>query len=176
MRIIICSNISGAGKDTVAEYLASMYGAKQFSFATGIYDICIRYFNMREKDRGLLQQVGEKLRYVDPNVWVNYTFRQANAEKSAVISDLRRASEYEFAVQHGYFPLRIVTDRDIAIRRLIERDGKCDTSLLDNESETGTRNIPMHEITNNSSFKELYDKLDALVASGKLHTLGQSAC
>lgn len=163
MRIIICGSIAGAGKDTASEYLVQKYGFQSFSFAAPIYTICREYFNMQRKDRWLLQQVGEKMREIDHEVWINYTFKQANLADRAAISDLRRKNEHLAALNHGYFPIRIVTKRDIAIDRILKRDGHCDVSLLDNESETGTREIPMYEIINNGTVEELYQQLDKLV-------------
>ena len=166
-KIIICGNIAGSGKDTVADYLVRQYGYNKLFFASEIYNMARNLFNMKGKDRFLLQRVGEKMREISPSVWVDYTFKQANDitnnEGKVVISDLRRQNEYEEALEQGYLPIRIVCDRDIAISRIIARDGVCDEKLLDNESETGTRGIDMIEITNNGTLKELYQKLDELI-------------
>jgi dephospho-CoA kinase len=168
-KIIICSNIPGAGKDTVAEYLRDEYNFLNFSFAEPIYDISRQYFNMQGKSREILQRVGEAMRSVKDTVWVDYTFnRIRNLEEKTPrskfsISDLRRINEYERAIQEGFFPIRVVCDRDVAIQRIIRRDGHCDESLLDNESESGTRHISMLEIYNNGTTEELYRQIDVLI-------------
>jgi dephospho-CoA kinase len=169
-KIIICSNIAGAGKDTVAEYLRDEYNFLNFSFAEPIYTIARQYFGMIEKDRLLLQKTGEAMRSVRESVWVDYTFNwikkleEKTIRKKFSISDLRRINEYERAIQEGFFPIRVVCDRDVAIQRIIRRDGHCDESLLDNESESGTRHIPMVEIYNNGALEELHRQIDELLS------------
>jgi dephospho-CoA kinase len=168
-KIIICSNIPGAGKDTVAEYLRDEYNFLNFSFAEPIYSIAKQYFEMKNKDRALLQKIGEAMRSVKDTVWVDYTFnRIKNLEEKTIrskfsISDLRRKNEYDRAIQEGFFPIRVVCDRDVAIKRIIERDGHCDVSLLDNESESGTRHLPIFEVYNNGTKKEMHKQIDALM-------------
>ncbi len=163
MRIIVCSNIAGAGKDVTCAYLVEKYGFTQYAFADPIREIAYKYFGMTTKDRGLLQKIGEKMREINSNVWVDYTFKRANESEKTAISDLRRKNEINTAFMHGYFPVRIVAKRELAIERIIKRDGHCDISLLDNESETGTRELPMYEITNNGDFEDLHRKIDKLV-------------
>ena len=162
--IIICSNVAGAGKDTAAEYFVER-GYLQLSFADPIYEIARDLFNMKEKNRKLLQQIGEKMRDIDYDVWAKKAFSTAERwneifNAPVVISDMRRDNEYQFGIEAGFIPFRIVTDRNTAIQRIILRDGHCDVTLLDNDSEIGTRNIVMLEITNNGTTLDLYKKLD----------------
>lgn len=163
MKIIICSNIAGAGKDVARLYLEEKYGFKGFSFADKIYDIARDVFNMNQKNRALLINIGEKMREINPYVWINYTFNIANKYKNVVISDMRKIEEYEAAIGNDFFPIRIVCDRNIAIQRIINRDGICDESLLDHAVETGTREIKMREIDNNGTFVDLYNQIDSLI-------------
>ena len=166
-KIIIAGNIAGCGKTTAAEYLVNKYGYTELFFASEIYNIARKLFEMKGKNRKLLQDIGEKMREIDPDVWTNYVMKQSedilNKNKKVVVSDLRRFNEYVKAVQEGFLPIRIVCDRDVAIQRIIARDGKCDISLLDNDSENGTRNIPMLQIYNNGGVEELQECLDKLM-------------
>jgi hypothetical protein len=167
-KIIICSNIAGAGKDTVRLFLEEKYGYAGLSFAEPIYDIAIEYFDMKSKDRQILQRTGEAMRSVKESVWVDYAFKKVREMEERnyrvfCISDMRRENEYIRAIEEGFFPIRVVCDRDVAIQRIIERDGHCDVNLLDNESESGTRHIAMTEIYNNGSFEDLYKQIDEVV-------------
>lgn len=163
-KIAICSNIAGAGKDIMANYLKEKHGFTSLSFAKPIYEIAEKYFNIKIKDRMVLQGIGESLRQVDSNVWINYLFSKINKNKTkVVISDLRRLDEYERIINEGFTPVRIVVDRNKAIDRLKERDGNCDIALLDNYVESETRNIPMHEIHNDGSIEDFYRKIDEFV-------------
>jgi dephospho-CoA kinase len=122
---------------------------------------------MKQKNRWLLQTLGQKMREIDSRCWINNIFKRAeeyiNQNNNVVIVDCRQEDEYIEGLNKGYFPIRIVCDRDIAIQRLIKRDGYCDTSLLDAPVEVGTRNIQMLEINNNGTFEDLYKQIDELI-------------
>lgn len=167
-KIILCSNISGAGKDTVADYICEKYDFEKLYFAEGVYEIAKKYFDMgKKKDRNLLQQIGMKMREIDELVWIKYVINKSikilRKDKKILISDMRFFNEYDIMVSLGFIPIRVVCDRDIAIQRLITRDGVCDESLLDNGSETETRNIDMEQLQNNGSLEDLYRQIDDLV-------------
>lgn len=158
---------AGAGKTTVAQYLEQKYGYKKISFADGIKDIAMRYFFMSEKDRRLLQQIGEKMREIDPDVWVKYTLHRVEyieLDSSVVIDDLRRMNEFEGLQREGFIVIRIEADEDIRIDRLIKRDGFCDRSLLYNESENGVAHLEFPVIYNNGTLDELYKNVDKMIA------------
>jgi dephospho-CoA kinase len=80
-----------------------------------------------------------------------------------VIDDLRRYNEYIALKDVGFKFVRIVSSEEARIKRLIERDGSCDTSLMYNESENGVAAIDMVEVDNNGEIDELHNKLDALM-------------
>jgi dephospho-CoA kinase len=159
-RILLSGNIAGCGKTTTAQYLSDKYGFKELYFAAPIYDIAREYFGMKHKNRKLLQDIGEKFREIRNSVWVDYLFNKVDRYTNVCISDCRRENEFTKAIDNDFLHIRIVCDRETAIRRMYERDGYVDESLLDNESEVGSRNLPAYEITNNGTFKELFDKVD----------------
>jgi len=68
MRIMLSSPIPGCGKDTIADYLVQEYKYTKLSFASGIYRIAREYFGMKEKDRVLLQSIGQGFRSMDNNI------------------------------------------------------------------------------------------------------------
>lgn len=163
IRIAICSNICGAGKTTVANYLEQQHGFKQLNFADGIYDIAEKYFGMEVKDRGLLIQIGEKLREIDEFVWVKHILKQIQHSENVVIGDMRKTIEYDALIKENFYPIRICCPRDVAVQRLYARDGTCDLELLDSQTEIETRGIEMEEIENNGSLEDLYQKIDKLI-------------
>ena len=75
---IMLNGRGGAGKDIFADYLVDNYGFKKIAFADGIYEIAYKYFGMTIKDRDLLQKIGEKMREIDPLVWVNVLSMRQN--------------------------------------------------------------------------------------------------
>lgn len=161
MNKIIINGRAGAGKDTIADYLVDKYGFTKLTFATGIYDIAYKYFGMKEKDRYLLQQIGEKMREINPDVWVEYTFSQAEKLNRTVVSDCRRSNEYNIAIKNGFVPIRVSASFENRYQRIAERDGlEPDTSLWENDSEVGADNFEYIEFNNDGTLEELYQKID----------------
>lgn len=157
---------AGAGKTTVAQYLEQKYGYKRISFADGIKDIAARYFFVQEKNRRLLQQIGEKMREIDQDVWVRYTLHRIEyieLDFPVVIDDLRRMNEFEALQRKGFTVIRIEADENIRIDRLIKRDGFCDRTLLYNESENGVAHLEFPTIYNNGTLDELYKNVDKMM-------------
>lgn len=161
---ILLNGRGGSGKDTFADYLVNEYGFKRTAFADEIYKIARKYFGMTIKDRNLLQKIGEKFREIDPLVWVKYTFNEAEKYDKVVISDCRRHNEYVWALERGYLPVRIYTDLDLRIDRLIKRDGVYpDLELLENKSEVGADGLDFITIDNNGTLEELHRQIDEIM-------------
>lgn len=168
INIMIMGSVAGAGKSTAADYLVRHYNYREITFATPLYEIAREYFNMRQKDRGLLQDIGQKMREICPDVWVNYAFDQAKLyqhSEAIVISDVRQLNEFQRGIKEMYIPLRIVCDRDIAIKRMIIRDGYCDETKLDGVMEDQTRNLLVPQIYNNNSIEDFYKEIDSFMNS-----------
>lgn len=164
---IIIGGRACAGKDTVADYLVEKYGFIKISFADPIYQIARDYFGMTDKDRTLLQAIGEKMREIDPDVWVRAAFRKADKYEKVVISDCRRANEYLAAKERRYIPIRVHADLEKRIQRCIKRDGKYpNLDEWENESETGADGFPFIEISNNGTKEELYQLIDYIMENG----------
>lgn len=169
--LIAFSGWAGSGKTEAAKYLKDKYGGEIFSFASEIKIIARRLFGVKRKDRLIYQQIGEKMREIDPDVWVNVVRNDVELEleygevENIYIDDLRRMNEYKMLKEKGFIFVRILADEDIRIKRLIERDGHCDISLLYNESEKGCTHIKMLEIENNGTLNEFHKKLDELVGT-----------
>ena len=68
---------------------------KIFKFADLIYDIAKKGYNMKEKDRNLLIDIGDKLRSIDESVFTNYLINNVKQYDNdddiefIVIDDLR---------------------------------------------------------------------------------------
>ena len=94
----------GVGKSFTANWLSQNYNFKIFSFATGLKEIARDYYDMKDKDRLLLQNIGDAMRSVDKDVFARKTIRdvekyeaqcESQDEKSfVVIDDLRFENEY----------------------------------------------------------------------------------
>lgn len=118
--IVFLAGKQRAGKDTVAEYLVKEYGFKRAAFADKLKELASDLFGMTEKDRGLLIDLGMKMREIDPLVWVKYVWRskiQAEPDARWVITDGRFLNELEFFENVGAWTIRIDAEADTRAAR-----------------------------------------------------------
>lgn len=163
---IMLSGKGGTGKDTVADYLVAMYGFKKISFAEPIYKIAKEYFGMEIKDRWLLQQIGNKLREIDDEVWVRYAFNEASKYEKVVFADTRFEIEYLKGIELGYIPIRLYSHLNVCVDRIVERDGvKPNMQVYSNHIETQIANFNWFAVTNNGTLQDLYKTIDTFVLS-----------
>lgn len=161
---ILINGRAGAGKDEIADYLVENYGYTKVAFAEGIYEIARKYFGMTTKDRALLQAIGEKMREIDPEVWVNRAYNRSKELNKVVISDCRQENEYITGIKLGFYPIRVFADETIRKDRIFKRDGvEPDMKLLETKGETGADGFHYYNIENNGSKEELYSKVDELM-------------
>lgn len=164
----------GSGKTDATKYLMQKYGGGILSFADGIKYIDKYLFGNGKKNRERLQQIGEFFRGIDFDIWVNriketieyelYSYNIGNIETGNLyIDDLRRINEYKMLIEEGFKVYRIISDEDIRVKRLTERDGSCDISLLYNESEIGCDGLDLIEIENNGTLEEFHERIDQII-------------
>ncbi len=93
-----------SGKSTLFKYiqfyLDEKYNMKmkKVSFADKIYDIAYDLFQMKEKNRKLLQDIGENLRRIDEDIFTKYTFQKIYNMDHVIIEDCRLLSEFRYLV------------------------------------------------------------------------------
>jgi hypothetical protein len=160
-----------AGKDTAADYLVHYYGFKKAALAAPVYEIGRGLFGMTGKDRGLLIQIGLKMREIDPMVFPKALWRKltAQADLSAplpadarvVVTDARFPNELEFFRAHGGIGVRIVASQQVRSRRPgYDAEYECD------RTETGLDEIAADVvIANEGTYGQFFDALDAFAKS-----------
>src|SRR5690625_103833 len=108
-----------SGKTSAADYLWIERGFEKISFASPIYRIVDDLFGTDEngKQRELLQAVGQKMREIDPDVWIRQAEKSLRiyedylSTKGVVIDDLRQPNEYEWARANGFKIVRMISTR-----------------------------------------------------------------
>ena len=94
----------------------------RLSFATRLKELATELFDMREKDRKLLQDLGAALRAIDGNVWVRAFGRQVrqceSLGQSIVVDDLRFRNEYNCLRDLGFTIIRLDIPPDVQLLRL----------------------------------------------------------
>jgi len=117
MILVAFTGKMGSGKSTAAKTLEE-FGFERFSFATKLKELAEDLFEMKEKDRKLLQDFGSALREIDQDVWVKYlmrkiglcVFRCIEDKQPAriVIDDLRYLNEAHILKQNGFILVRLI--------------------------------------------------------------------
>lgn len=174
MRIAICGKMR-SGKDTIADILVDDYGFKNFKFSSGITSIIDEYFSddvtKKRKMREHYQRIGQSMRKLDQNVWVNHTkgeinrYLNLNGEGSdIVVSDLRQKNEYDFLKRNGFIIIKIESDRQNRIRRAMDVNDAFHTSALDHETELSVEDITEdYLIENNGTLEDLKKDFNELM-------------
>ena len=120
MRIAVIGKIC-SGKTTLSNSLINEFGKHNIifskkSFADNVYKIAYDVFNMKEKNRSLLQSIGTKMREIDPNVWVNLTLR--NIEDNVIIDDCRFLNEIQNLKESGFTLIKLNISDELQLERL----------------------------------------------------------
>ncbi len=164
LRLALCGP-QRSGKSTVAKYLAEEYGAHEIALAAPIKGIARDLFGMQEKNRGLLIEIGETLRAIDPLVYCRYAARHIPSTtnnpslRAVVISDIRTKMEAVFFMGHGFIPIAI--HADVVVRAT--RPG-FDAEYINDPTESEADNLPtQYTIYNTGSLQNLYTLVDHCV-------------
>ena len=86
----------GSGKTTCANYIKSKNSKFYITnFAKKLKEIAIEMYGMVEKDRNLLQTVGDAMRGVDPDVFANFVIKECFYRTYCMVDDARFPNELD---------------------------------------------------------------------------------
>lgn len=159
-----------SGKDTVADYLVSKYGYTEYKFSTGVRDV-INLVRGEEtnKNRRELQDVGQGLRRaLGEDIWVNYTLSTITDTDKVVISDCRQQNEAKRLTDEGYLLIRVESDEDIRVQRMLAAGDTFTKEDLTHETEQIDIECSV-VIYNNNSLEDLYRQVDELILQHTTH-------
>jgi len=117
---------------------------KKLSFADDVYKIARELFNMKTKNRQLLQSIGTKMREIDPDIWTKSTTLRTQNHKFVIIDDLRFPNELHYLKQNNFTLIRLNISKKEQIKRLKETypdTFKQHLENLNHQSETSFDNI-----------------------------------
>ena len=109
MKIAITGKMC-SGKTTLSNYICSQEPRfKIFSFGKKVKEVASDLFKMDHafKDRSLLTLVGQKMREIDQEVWINYVIEKTHDHEFCLIDDLRYQNEYDALVKNGFKIIQI---------------------------------------------------------------------
>jgi len=167
-----------SGKDTVGEILINEYGFTRVAFGDGIKKIIDEYFpNVwdKGKPRGHYQHIGQELRKLDADVWVNNLLKRAEDIKvqnliynglstNFIVTDGRQHNEAVKLKEQGYIIVKVETDENIRVERMIKAGDNFSKEMLNHETELQVDLIePDYIITNNHTLEDLKRQVKELV-------------
>ena len=118
MKIGICGKMC-SGKSTLANYLKEKNNSIYITtFASKLKEIAKDLFDMQQKDRQLLIQIGKKMREIDPGVWINATIREANKHKNVIIDDIRYENELLILKKENWILIKLKISKELQLQRL----------------------------------------------------------
>ena len=117
MKIAITGNLC-SGKTYLSNILTKKYNLELFSFSTKIKTIASELFNIKHKDRLLLQSISDNMKLIDEDIWIKYILSEIGINQNVIIDDLRFENEVKYLKEHGFIIIRINIDEDIRIERI----------------------------------------------------------
>lgn len=88
------------------------------SFASKVKEIAIDLFDMKIKNRELLQQIGTNMRMIDKNIWVKYVLKECENDNYILIDDLRYENEYELLKKNDFKIIKLEISEKLQKERL----------------------------------------------------------
>ena len=180
MHILGLGCTAQVGKDTAAEYLEKKFPGKvkRVGFADKLKEICMFLFGLSHEQcygskeakeaidpryglspRAIMQGVGEKMREIFPDIWVDTVFYttipelQKNGFDCFVVSDVRYPNEGDKVHKEGGTLVKVLRDAGGVIHG------------AQHSSETAMKNYTNFDfiIDNNGTFEEYFERIDKLM-------------
>jgi hypothetical protein len=172
LKIAVAGEIR-SGKDTVCDYIKARSGQdlmQKLYFAEGIAEIIQKYFPEawygEGKPRHHYQEIGQFMRTLNPDVWVNYTEQQYTLLKmsgfnSFLCTDLRQRNEYDWLKDNGFTVIKVETDAEVRIERMKKAGDSFDMQSLLHPVESQIKALPFdYLIRNNTTLEDLYEQIE----------------
>ena len=174
MKIAITGKMC-SGKTTLSNYLCEIEPKFQvFSFGKKVKQVASDLFDMDPlvKDRSLLTSIGQKMREIDPDVWVNYVINQCKDIEYCLIDDLRYQNEYEALAKNNWKIIQLTISDDLQeerIRNIYPTNYQDHLKNRDHESERNSfdwMNQDPHLIIDSSkNLDEIKDIINKFISS-----------
>ena len=174
MRIAICGKMR-SGKDTLADRLVEEYGFKEFKLSQGINEIIWHFFPkhafLEKRPRQHQQFIGQGMRQLDENVWIDYTLSYVEEylaengdDADVVISDLRQENEARILKENGFTIVNVYAFDDIRLQRIIDAGDVFAEETFCHETEISVDDIACDFwIGNNDGIEDFKVKTDNLI-------------
>lgn len=168
MKLAITGEMA-SGKTSIAKYLVEKYNFTKFSFADDVKLYATEIFNMKIKDRKLLQQFATKMKEIDENIWIKrLEFKIKDISDNIIIDDLRYPNEELYLKSNGFKILKLDIDTELQNNRLKNTyindfDMHIECKKHDSEKHTQFLYYDFYYLINKNTEKIIYKYIDNLI-------------
>lgn len=168
-----------SGKDTVSQLLS--YHLSEMSnkstcflaFSKGIHDVI--ELTMPEvydigKPRKELQDIGQFMRQLKPDVWIEYLFKTGEYLKAdclnhhLIITDVRQPNEVARLQEDGYIILKVTATQEVRLQRAKDKGDSFSPEMFNHETELVIHSCPYDYLIDNSfSIDVLQDRVKEIL-------------
>lgn len=163
MKIAVCGSIC-SGKTYLSNYLVKEYNLTKFSFGRKVKDIAEDLFKMNYKDRPLIQNIADKMKEIDPDIWAKYIVKQIKYLDNIIIDDLRFPNEAKYLQTLGFIIIKLNIDPNIQRNRIMRKYITHYQEHLDNLHHNSEQHFNKIKVDYNlESNEHLFDTIDVIL-------------
>lgn len=179
MRIALFGKLR-AGKSAVADYIADKYECDIIEFSHGVQEVVdVLYPEFKGvKNRELLIEVGQHMRKLDKDVWVNVVKHKIlNSKKpNVLVSGVRQQNEIDMLKELGFITIQVDASEETRIKRCIEAGDSFNVETLRNHTELVMDGWnPDYLILNEYGFKELEISIRNVLSDIESNKIGEAS-
>jgi dephospho-CoA kinase len=162
-----------SGKTFLAKHLVDDYGFTKLAFADKLKQVAKELFHVEGKDgkaREIYQQLGEGLRRIDDNVWVNAILDKIDTlatlygeDVPIVIDDVRYKNELTALRAKGFVLIKVTTSEIIRLQRVFSLYPNTTRQALNHVSETDLLHDKGDHSVDSRDYKAIHD-LDGIIS------------
>ena len=145
MKIAICGKMC-SGKSTLANHIMRTFeGYHKYSFAQKVKELCVELFDMKGKDRSLLINFANKMRELDPDVWIRQVLQETRGEGNCIIDDVRYQNEVDALLKDGWTFIQLHIPSGLQLERIMKaypKDYQTHVDALSHVSEQNNFKFP----------------------------------
>lgn len=149
-----------SGKSAVCDYIANKYDCEVLEFSGAVQEVVDVIYPEKKgiKNRETLVEVGQHMRKLDKDVWVNVIKNKIENSKAPhiLVAGVRQQNEYDMLKKLGFIFIQVEASETTRVERCIEAGDKFDKESLRNHTELVMDEWnPDYLIMNEYGFKEL---------------------
>lgn len=167
-----------SGKSAAARYLEENHKFEIISFGSKLKTTADELFFIDEKkvkQRGIYQNFGQCMRGIDQDIWVKHLNKEYRSLRDVdcnisrnlegiVIDDLRQPNEYQWALDNGFYIVRISTTDDERVIRSVNSGDVFDEETLNHDTEKHVEGfIVDYDINNVQDIEHVYQELRKII-------------